>query len=76
MLIDFAISKNMVITSTIFPHRDIYKGTWLAPDGKTVNQIEPAMIDRRVITSTIDVKTRRGAVIGSDHFLLQNLDKE
>jgi len=74
MLIDFATSRNMVITSTIFPHRDIHKGTWLAPDGKTINQIDSAMINRRAATSTMDVKTRRGAIIGSDHFPVQNLD--
>jgi len=44
MLIDFATSRNMVITSTIFPHRDIHN---LASSRKTVNQIDPATIEER-----------------------------
>ena len=71
LLIDFATSRNMVISSTQFPHRDIHKGTWVAPDGKTVNQIDHVIIDKRAATSIIDVKTRRGASVGSDHYMVQ-----
>ena len=51
LLIDFATSRNMVISSTQFLHRDIRKGTWVAPDGKTVNQIDHVIIDKRAATS-------------------------
>jgi hypothetical protein len=37
--VNFATSKNLIVKSTIFPHRDIHKHTWTSPDGITHNQI-------------------------------------
>ena len=39
-LVNFATSKNLVVKSTMFLHRNIHKYTWTSPDGKTNNQIE------------------------------------
>ena len=39
-LVNFATSKNLVVKSTMFPHRNIHKYTWTSPDGKTNNQID------------------------------------
>jgi hypothetical protein len=33
----FATSKNLIVKSTMFPHRNIHKFTWTSPDGKTHN---------------------------------------
>jgi hypothetical protein len=38
-VVNFAASKNLVVKSTMFPHRNIHKYTWTSPDGKTHNQI-------------------------------------
>jgi len=46
-LVSFAISQNLVVKSTMFPHRNIYKYTWTSPDGKTHNQIGHVLIDKR-----------------------------
>jgi hypothetical protein len=37
-IVNFVTSKNLVLKSTLFPHRKIYKYTWTSPDGKTHNQ--------------------------------------
>jgi exonuclease III len=37
-IINFAISKILVVKSTMFPHRNIHKYTWTSPDGKTQNK--------------------------------------
>ena len=34
-LVNSATSKNLVVKSTMFPHRNIHKYTWTSPDDKT-----------------------------------------
>jgi hypothetical protein len=34
---DFAVTNNMAIISTLFPYKNIHKGAWRAPHGKTKN---------------------------------------
>ena len=36
-IVNLAVSKNLVVKSTMFPHRDIHKHTWTSPDGKKHN---------------------------------------
>jgi len=54
-LVNFATSKNLVIKSMMFPHRNIHKYTWTSPDGDTHNQIDHILIDRRRHSSILDV---------------------
>jgi hypothetical protein len=46
-IVNFATSKNLVVKSTMFPHRNIHKYTWTSLDGKNHNQIDHILIDRR-----------------------------
>lgn len=69
-LINFAISKELVIKSTMYPHKDIHKATWVSPDLRTKNQIDHILINNRRKSSITDIRTFRGADIGSDHYLL------
>ena len=54
----------------MFSHRDIHNYTWTSPDGKTHNQIEHILIDRRRQSSTLDVRSFRGADCDTDHYLV------
>ena len=45
-LVNFATSKNFIVKSTKFPHRNIHKYTWTSPDGITNNQIDQVLVDR------------------------------
>jgi hypothetical protein len=70
-LIDFAFSKDLVVSSTYFPHKNIHKCTWTSPDGITHNQIDHLLIQRKNSSSIIDVRTCHGASCGSDHHLVK-----
>jgi endonuclease/exonuclease/phosphatase family metal-dependent hydrolase len=70
-MIDFAITKNMAISSTLFQHNSIHKETWRSPDGTTSNQTDHVMIDSQHATDILDVKPCRGADCDSDHYIVK-----
>jgi hypothetical protein len=43
-LVNFATSKNLTVKSTMFPHHNIHKYTWMPPDGKIHNHIDHILI--------------------------------
>jgi hypothetical protein len=45
-VVNFSTSKNLIVKSITFTHRDIHKHTWTS-DGVTHNQIYHALIDKR-----------------------------
>jgi len=69
-LVNFATSKNLVVKSTMFSHRNIHKHTWTSPDGKTHNQIDHVLIGRRWHSSVLDVRSYRGADCDTDYYLV------
>ena len=70
-LLDFCAMNQLTIGGTLFQHKDIHKGTWRSPNGKTVNQIDHICISTRWNHSLLDVRSYRGADIGSDHYLVR-----
>ena len=68
--VNFATSKNLVVKSTMSPHRNIHKYTWTCRDGKTHNQTDHILIDRRRHSSILDVRSVRGADCDTDHYLV------
>jgi exonuclease III len=54
-LVKFAIFKNLRVKSTMFLHCNIHKYTWTSADGKTNNQIDHILIDRRRHSNVLDV---------------------
>lgn len=71
MLVTFASSKNMVISSAMFPHKDIHKQTWISSCGRIRNQIDHVLVDTRIRSNFIDVRCMRGCSVISDHFLVR-----
>jgi hypothetical protein len=54
----------------MFPHLNIHKYICTSPDGKTQNQIDHILIDRRWHPSVLDVRRFRVADCDTDHYLL------
>jgi hypothetical protein len=67
---NFATSKNLLVKSTMFPHRNIHTYTWTSPDRKTHSQIDHILIDRRWHSSILDVRSFEGAGCDIDHNLV------
>ena len=60
-VVNFATSKNLVVKNTMFLHRNIHNYTWISLDGQTHNQIDHILIDRRLHSNIIDVRSLRRA---------------
>jgi endonuclease/exonuclease/phosphatase family metal-dependent hydrolase len=65
-LISYVASMDLVIGSTLFPH----KASWKSPDGSTMNQTDHVLIDYHHKSSIQDVRSYRGANIDSNHFVI------
>jgi endonuclease/exonuclease/phosphatase family metal-dependent hydrolase len=66
-VVNFATSKNLIVKSTMFSHRDIHKHTWTSPDGVTHNQIDHVLINKRRHSNILDARFFRGADCDTDH---------
>jgi len=69
-IVNFVTSKNLVVKSMMFPHRNIHKYTWTSPDWKTHNQIDHILIDSKRHSSILDVRSFRGADCDTDNYLV------
>jgi hypothetical protein len=68
-VVNFAISKNIIVKSTMFPHHNIHKFTWTSNRMKH-NQIVNILIERRWHSSILDVRSFRAADCDTDHYLV------
>ena len=62
--------NDLVITGTLFPHKNIYKVTWVSSGGNTTNQIHHVLISGRFRNSEKDTRVYSSTDIGSDHHLV------
>ena len=69
-LLECCINNELVVTGTLFPHKNIHKLTWTSPDGRTRNMIDHILVNRKWIKSVRDTRAYRGADVGSDHNLI------
>jgi endonuclease/exonuclease/phosphatase family metal-dependent hydrolase len=65
-VVNFATYKNPILKSTMLPNRNIHK----SPDGKTHNQIDHILIDRRRHSNILDVRSFRAADCDTDHYMV------
>jgi hypothetical protein len=70
-LMDFTIRRNMFVSSTRFPHKDMHKETWISPDGQTKNQTDHVLNNARHAYGITDVRSCRSADCDSDHHMVK-----
>ena len=68
--VSFCAANNLAIVSTMFPHKNIHKYTWTAPNGRVRNQIDHVAVNGKFKRSVRDTRSYRGADSGSDHNLV------
>ena len=69
-LCDFGSANGLVITATIFLHKEIHKLTLVATR-ITVNQIDHVLVNERLRTPILDTIVMIGADVYSNHYLVR-----
>jgi hypothetical protein len=69
-VVNFATSKNLIVKSTMFPHRNIHKFTWTSPNGQTHKKIDNIFMDRRRHSTVPNFRSFKGTDCDSDHDLV------
>jgi exonuclease III len=69
MFIDTCMNYNLVIGGSLFPHKNIHKATWVAPNQRTFNQIDHVAISKKWRSLLLDVRSYRRANVASDYHL-------
>ena len=70
IFIDLCANYEMIIGGSVFPHKDLHKSTWVAPNNRAFNQIDHIAISKKWRRSLLDVRSYRGADVASDHYLV------
>ena len=68
-MLEFAKQNHLVVANTLHNHKLSRKTTWHSPDGKTHNQIDYILVDRKIQSGINRTRTRvfNKPDIGSDH---------
>lgn len=70
MLTDFCVRNSLKISNTFFKHKDIHKWTRVKEERNEKSIIDYVIVSNSLFYNTEDVRVKRGAEIGSDHYLL------
>jgi hypothetical protein len=60
----------------MFPHCNIHKYTWTSPEGRTLNQIDHVLIDRRWHSSMLVDQSFIGADCDTGHYFVVAIVRE
>jgi hypothetical protein len=69
-VLNVATSKNLTVKSTLSPHHNIDKCTWISPDGKTHNQTNHILIGKERHSSIFDIRSFRAADCDTHQYLV------
>jgi hypothetical protein len=67
-IVNSATSGNLTVESVMLPHHNNHKFTWTSHDGKTHNQIDNILKDRRQHLNVLVVQSVRAAECDTNHY--------
>lgn len=71
LLIDLCLANELIIGNTKFNHKEIHKITREEPTKQEESIIDYFLVNKNIWKRVKNIKVRRGAEIGSDHYLLK-----
>lgn len=71
LLLDFCIRNNLIITNTLFQHRNALKCTWQHPRSKHWHLLDYVITNQRHRSVVMDTRVMRSADCSSDHRLVR-----
>ena len=72
LLLALSSQYNLVITNTLFKHKDTHKKTWIHPRSKHWHLLDYTIVRQRDVRVVLDTRSVRGADCGTDHVMLRS----
>ncbi|XP_063598682.1 uncharacterized protein LOC134775152 [Penaeus indicus] len=71
LLLSLCAEENLVITNTVFKHKDAHKVTWMHPRSKHWHLLDYIITRQQDLGNILDTRALRGADCWTDHILLR-----
>ena len=72
LLLALCSEYSLVITNTIFKHKEAHKNTWMHPRSKHWHLLDYIIVRQRDVGEVLDTRALRGADCGTDHVMLRS----
>lgn len=76
IMVYIALANNLTTLSTLSSHKDIHEQTWILPDGRTKNQMDHVLMNRRHKSNVIAIRLYKGRDTDSDHYSVISIVQE
>ena len=71
LLLSLCAEESLVITNTVFKHKDAHKVTWMHPRSKHWHLLDYIITRQQDLSEILDTRAMRGADCWTDHVLLR-----
>ena len=71
-LLDLCSENGLVITNTLFKHKEQYKTTWMHPRSKHWHLLDYVITKRKDLNDVLNTRVMRGADCSTDHQMLRS----
>ena len=72
LLLALCSEYNLLVTNTLFKHKDTHKKTWMHPRSKHWHLLDYIIVRQRDRRDVLDTRALRGAGCGTDHVMLRS----